>query len=123
MSLTSKLLLYYAFLMLSMSGFAQIIPSGTIKPVPFTSVHVTDQFWAPRIKINHDITIPIAIQKCYETGRVDNFLFAAKVKHGAFCTEYPFDDSDIYKIIEGAAYSLQTFPDKKLDARIDSLIY
>ncbi len=122
MSLTSKLLLYYAFLMLSMSGFAQIIPSGTIKPVPFTSVHVTDQFWAPRIKINHDITIPIAIQKCYETGRVDNFLFAAKVKHGAFCTEYPFDDSDIYKIIEGAAYSLQTFPDKKLDARIDTLI-
>ncbi|OJW76423.1 MULTISPECIES: glycoside hydrolase family 127 protein [unclassified Spirosoma] len=94
-----------------------------IQPVPFTAVKVTDQFWAPRIRLNHDITIPIALKHCYSTGRVDNFLVAGHRKPGTkFCTEYPFDDTDIYKIIEGASYSLQTFPDKKLDAQIDSLI-
>lgn len=94
-----------------------------IQPVPFTAVKVTDQFWAPRIRLNHEVTIPIALKHCYSTGRVDNFLVAGHLKAGTkFCTEYPFDDTDIYKIIEGASYSLQTFPDPILDARIDSLI-
>jgi len=93
-----------------------------IVPVPFTSVKVNDAFWAPRIRLNHDVTIPIALDQCYKTGRVDNFLFAARIKSGSFCTQYPFDDSDIYKIIEGASFSLQTFPDRNLEARIDTLI-
>jgi hypothetical protein len=93
-----------------------------IRPVPFTSVKVNDAFWAPRIKLNHEVTIPIALKQCYITGRVDNFKVAAKLKEGKFCTEYPFDDTDIYKIIEGASYSLQTTPDAKLDARLDTLI-
>jgi uncharacterized protein len=100
--------------------FAQDYP---IRPVPFTSVKVEDSFWAPRIRRNHDVTIPIAIDQCYSTGRVDNFLIAAKLKPGKFLTQYPFDDTDIYKIVEGASYSLQTFPDKKLEARIDTLIH
>ncbi|MDZ7261773.1 MAG: glycoside hydrolase family 127 protein [candidate division KSB1 bacterium] len=100
--------------------FAQDYP---IRPVPFTAVKVTDNFWAPRIKLNHDVTIPIALKHCYTTGRVDNFLFAGKLKEGAFCTQYPFDDTDIYKIIEGASYSLQMFPDQQLEARMDTLIY
>jgi uncharacterized protein len=94
-----------------------------IKPTLFTSVHITDNFWAPRIKLNHEVTIPIALQKCFETGRVDNFLFAAGIKKGAFCTEYPFDDSDIYKILEGASYSIQMFPDATLEKTMDTLIY
>ncbi len=93
-----------------------------IRPVPFTSVKVTDEFWAPRIRLNHEVTIPIAIKQCYITGRVDNFKVAGGLKKGKFCTEYPFDDSDIYKIIEGASFSLQTTPDPVLDARIDTLI-
>ncbi|MDP4228222.1 MAG: glycoside hydrolase family 127 protein, partial [Bacteroidota bacterium] len=94
-----------------------------IHPVPFTSVRLNDQFWAPRLKQNHDVTIPIALEQCYKTGRVDNFLFAARIKSGKFCTEFPFDDTDIYKIIEGASYSLQTAPDKTLEAKLDTLIY
>lgn len=93
-----------------------------ISPVPFTNVHVTDNFWAKRIKTNHDVTIPIAIQKSEETGRVDNFAIAGGLKEGVFCSPFPFDDSDIYKIIEGAAYSLQMFPDEKMEHVIDSLI-
>ncbi|HNW76856.1 MAG TPA: glycoside hydrolase family 127 protein [Bacteroidales bacterium] len=91
-------------------------------PVPFTSVKVNDHFWAPRIRKNHEVTIPIAIRKSRETGRIRNFMIAGKVVPGSFCSLYPFDDSDVYKIIEGASYSLQTFPDPELSLTLDTLI-
>jgi DUF1680 family protein len=94
-----------------------------IQPVPFTSVKLTDDFWAPRIKKNASVTIPIAFGYCESTGRVKNFEIAAGQDTGKFQTIFPFDDSDIYKIIEGASYSLQTFPDPKLDAYLDTLIH
>ena len=94
-----------------------------IKPKPFTEVSIKDNFWAPKIKTNHEVTIPIAIQKSMESGRVDNFKIAGGLMDGKFCTEYPFDDSDIYKIIEAASYSLQTNPDPELEKTVDSLIY
>ncbi len=93
-----------------------------IQPVPFTSVKLTDNFWAPRIKKNATVTIPIAFGYCESTGRVKNFEIAAGLDTGKFQTIYPFDDSDVYKIIEGASYSLQTFPDPKLEAYLDTLI-
>ncbi len=93
-----------------------------ISPVPFTKVKVIDNFWSKRIKTNHDVTIPIAIQKSEETGRIDNFAIAGGLMQGEFCSVYPFDDSDVYKIIEGAAYSLQSFPDREMEHTIDSLI-
>ena len=43
------------------------------QPVPFTAVHLHDDFWAPKIETNRVVTIPFAFQKCEETGRVDNF--------------------------------------------------
>jgi DUF1680 family protein len=91
-----------------------------IQPVPFTAVKVNDGFWARSIKCNREVTILITLRHCYNTGRVNNCLFAAKLKTGKFCTEYPFDDIDIYKIIEGAAFSLQTFPDKSSEVCIDT---
>jgi len=94
-----------------------------IRPVPFTSVKMTDNFWAPRIEKNHEVTIPIAFGYCESTGRVKNFEIAGRLDTGAFQTIYPFDDSDVTKIIEGAAYSLQTFPDPELEAYVDSLIW
>ena len=93
-----------------------------IQPVPFTAVKLTDNFWAPRIKKNASVTIPIAFGYCESTGRVKNFEIAAGRDTGKFQTVYPFDDSDVYKIIEGASYSLQTFPDPKLEAYLDTLI-
>jgi len=94
-----------------------------IKPVPFTSVKLTDNFWAPRIKKNADVTIPIAFHYCETTGRIKNFEIAGGLDTGRFQTLFPFDDSDVFKIIEGASYSLQTFPDPKLDAYLDAIIY
>ena len=92
-----------------------------IHAVPFTQVALTDNFWLPRIKINADVTIPASFQRCESTGRVKNFVMAAEHK-GKFCTIYPFDDTDIYKTIEGASYSLSLFPNAALKAYIDSLI-
>src|ERR1041385_9202078 len=90
-------------------------------PVPFNKVTLTDQFWEPKLKVNTEQTIPFCLQKCEETGRVKNFSVAAKLEPGAFCTQYAFDDTDVNKSIEAASYSLQVFPDKKLDRHLDSL--
>src|SRR5215210_4391094 len=92
-----------------------------IQGVPFTKVKLTDKFWLPRIKTNQLVTIPASFARCESTGRVNNFEMAAARK-GKFCTIFPFDDTDIYKTIEGASFSLSLFPDKKLDAYIDTLI-
>ena len=92
-----------------------------ITAVPFTSVKFTDNFWLPRIKTNHNVTIPASFERCKTTGRIKNFVMAA-ARSGKFCTVYPFDDTDIYKTIEGASFSLSLIPDKKLDLYMDSLI-
>ena len=94
-----------------------------ITPVPFTSVRLTDNFWAPRIKKNATVTIPIAFSYCESSGRVKNFEIAGGLDTGRFQTIYPFDDSDVFKIIEGASYSLQTYPDPKLESYLDTLIW
>jgi DUF1680 family protein len=92
-----------------------------IQGVVFNQVKLTDNFWLPRLKINETITIPASFERCEKTGRVKNFVMAAE-KSGKFCTIYPFDDTDIYKTIEGASYSLSLFPDAKLQKYVDSLI-
>jgi hypothetical protein len=98
-----------------------------VKPVPFTAVHVNDEFWAPRIETNRSVTIPSAFDQCERTGRVENFIRAAEALRGENLKDrtppgYPFDDTDIYKVIEGASYTLSVHPDPKLDAYVDSLI-
>jgi len=97
-----------------------------VQPVPFTAVHLTDVFWAPRIETNRKVTIPAAFQKCEETGRVDNFERAAQAlrgeAHDMKAPGYPFDDTDLYKVIEGASYVLSVQPDPKLDAYVDGMI-
>jgi DUF1680 family protein len=92
-----------------------------IQAVPFTSVKLTDNFWLPRVKTNHTVTIPASFERCENTGRVKNFEMAA-ARSGKFCTVYPFDDTDIYKTIEGASFSLSLYPDKKLELYMDTLI-
>lgn len=94
-----------------------------IESVPFTSVKVTDQFWVPKIQRNYKVTIPIAINQVYAHGAVNNFKIAGGLMKGKFQTDYPFNDTDIYKLIEAASYSLQTMPDSILEAQLDTLIY
>ena len=99
-----------------------------ITPVPFTSVKVSEGFWGQRLQAARTVTVPLAFSKCEETGRYRNFDNAAAhmkdpakvfdIKEGTF----PFDDTDPYKTIEGAAYLLQTYPDKRLEHYLDSVI-
>lgn len=102
-------------------------PDYPVKPVPFTAVHLNDVFWSPRIETNRAVTIPFAFQQCELSGRLDNFVRAAKALRGEALENkkapgYPFDDTDIYKVIEGASYTLSVHPDPKLDAYVDGLI-
>ncbi|MBM3892324.1 MAG: glycoside hydrolase family 127 protein, partial [Verrucomicrobia bacterium] len=92
-----------------------------VTPVPFTAVHVQDSFWSPRMETNRAVTVWYDFQRCEETGRIDNFAKAGKLMPGEF-KGTPFDDSDVFKVIEGAAYSLALAPDPKLDKYLDDLI-
>src|SRR4051812_6542581 len=92
-----------------------------IKGVDFTKVKLVDNFWLPRIRTNHEVTIPASFERCDKTGRIKNFQMAA-ARSGKFCTIYPFDDTDLYKTIEGASFSLSLFHDPALKAYLDSLI-
>lgn len=115
-----KKLCFIVFTFCSFSAVAQK-QDYPIQPVAFTNVKLTDKFWTARIETNRTVTIPASFARCESTGRVKNFQMAAERK-GKFCTTYPFDDTDIYKTIEGASYSLALHPDKKLDAYVDSMI-
>lgn len=91
-------------------------------PVPFTSVTITDTFWGDRLATSRNTTVPMAFSRCEESGRYDNFVKAARPSAEYVVGGFPFDDTDVYKTIEGASYLLQTFPDKKLEAYIDSVL-
>ena len=121
-----KILLSLSFFILH-SSFSVAQKGYPISPVPFTSVKVTPgTFWGQRLEASRKVTIPLAFAKCEETGRYTNFTNAAQhlkdpskvFKVGGLA----FDDTDPYKTLEGAAYILQTYPDKKLEAYCDSVI-
>lgn len=97
-------------------------PDAPIQEVPFTQVHIQDQFWSPRIETNRTVSIPSAFRECEKNGRFDNFAIAAGLKKGEHRGDFPFDDTDPYKIIEGASYSLAVKYDPQLDHYLDSVI-
>ncbi|MFG0251287.1 MAG: glycoside hydrolase family 127 protein, partial [Phycisphaerales bacterium JB038] len=110
-------------------GIVGIAPRGKketvrvqpLQPVPFTDVHIEDDFWQQRIATNREVTVPYCFQKCEETGRLSNFAKAGGLMEGEFEGIY-FNDSDVYKVIEGACYTLAQEYDKELDLFLDDLI-
>ncbi len=96
-------------------------PDYPYQPVRLTDVTFSDAFWLPRLETNRTVTIPHGMAQNEETGRLRNFEMAAAQK-GAFCTTYGFDDSDVYKVLEGASYSLAVHPDPALDKQVDGVI-
>jgi uncharacterized protein len=92
-----------------------------VTPVPFNHVQVADGFWTPRLETNRKVTIPYAFEQCEQTDRISNFEKAAGLKQGKH-EGASFNDSDVYKIMEGAAYSLQVHPDPQLRGYLDRLI-
>ena len=105
------------FLLCALASQAENYP---ITPVPFTQVKIAPAtFWGQRLTASRDVTVPLAFSKCEETGRYRNFEIAAEQLAGKDTHEvkvggYSFDDTDVYKTVEGCSYLLQTFPDLKL---------
>jgi len=111
----------------SLMGMPAAADDYPFKPVPFTDVHLDDAFWAPRLETNCVTTIPYAFGKCEESGRMDNFKRAAEVLRGEDIANrkppgYPFDDTDPYKVLEGASYSLAVRPNAQMETYLDNLI-
>jgi DUF1680 family protein len=102
------------------------------QPVPFTAVRITGGFWQQKQEINLTVTVPFALQQCEESGRLKNFDLAAEVMRRRAAGEkdfqvvpptiYPFDDTDAYKAIEGAAYVLSMQRDPALEATLDAWV-
>ena len=93
-----------------------------ITPISFTDVIIEDDFWKKRLEINEKVTIPATFKKSEETGRISNFAKAGGLEEGDFQGIF-FDDSDVFKIVEGASYSLRVNPDTKLKKYLDDVIH
>ncbi len=93
----------------------------SVKPVEFTKVKILDEFWRSRMETNRRVTIPFAMEQNEETGRVDNFEIAGGLKQGEYKGER-YNDTDVYKVMEGAAYTLATESDPELEKYLDELI-
>ena len=111
-------------MLLTLGIEAQKISNGyPISQVPFTAVKVTSgSFWGERIKAAREVTIPLAFSKCESEGRYKNFVQCLTPSPDYKPSGFSFDDTDVYKTIEGASYVLQTYPDKKLQQYIDSVL-
>ncbi|HOO15072.1 MAG TPA: glycoside hydrolase family 127 protein [Candidatus Marinimicrobia bacterium] len=117
--------LFCLLLLTSIPIWAETQPSLSdypISAVDIKNVEINDAFWLPKIKIIQDTTIQYAFKKCEEEGRMENFLIAGGRKKGPVRGKMPFDDTDVYKIIEGASYSLISRPNPALAAYLDSII-
>jgi DUF1680 family protein len=111
--------------MSGVSGMAQAPAQAPDYPtalVPISDVTFADAFWAPRLETVRNVTIGATFRQSEITGRIKNFEIAGRDAAGEFCSRYAFDDSDVYKIIEGAAYALAVRPDPALDGYLDALI-
>ncbi|WP_418498221.1 glycoside hydrolase family 127 protein [Flagellimonas sp.] len=93
-----------------------------IEPVNIQNVKIKDEFWLPIIQRVQEKTIEYALEKCREEGRFDNFLIAGGKMEGGTKGVMPFDDTDVYKIIEGASNSLISAPNPTLEKLLDSLV-
>jgi uncharacterized protein len=92
-----------------------------IRAVPASAVTINDGFWAPKLETNRTVTIPYILKQNEDTGRVANFEKAAGKKSGPY-EGRRFNDTDTYKIIEAASYSLALVPDPQLSLKLDRLI-
>ena len=102
----------------SANGPQKITP---LIPIPFSRVKIQDSFWKGRMETNRRVTLAANLDKCEETGRIFNFAVAGEVAEGKH-EGFLYNDSDLYKVIEGAAYTLASERDPRLEARIDEII-
>lgn len=102
---------------------AAVLPEDyPIRPVPFTEVQLNGAFWARRLETNRRVTIRHAFEKCEATGRIENLRKAGGLTEGTYTGQYPFNDSDVFKVMEGAACSLTVDQDTGLEGYLDDSV-
>ncbi|MHB0997961.1 MAG: glycoside hydrolase family 127 protein [Armatimonadota bacterium] len=92
-----------------------------LQPVPFTHVKIKDKFWSPRMETNRTVTVPHSLDMLEKTGSIHNLELAAQGARDGFVGP-PWTDSDVYKAIEAASYTLANTPDPLLEKRLDAII-
>jgi len=92
------------------------------QPVPFTKVKFTDSFWLPRMEVNRSKTIPFAFQMCEDTHRIENFKVAGGLSDKKWQGGAGFNDSDVFKVMEGASYALMVKENAELNKYLDEVI-
>lgn len=107
--------------MASMAEMALLIRPNRHRPARLEQVRPTDPFWRPRIDTNGNVTLPANLQRCEETNRIRNFAVAGGLVNAAH-EGRRYNDSDVYKVLEGAAYQLMLHPDPALEQKIDGII-
>ncbi len=118
--------------LLLLLGAAARAADYPVQPVPFTAVRLTQGFWQERQEVNRTVTVPFALKQCEDSGRLRNFDLAADTMRRRAAgekgfqhqppTQFPFDDSDAYKVIEGASYVLSVQPDPALAAALEGWV-
>ena len=96
-------------------------PHAHLKPLPLIDVRLLDGLWEPRRRVNRKVTLPSQYDLLENTGRLDNFRRAAGKIDGDFQGIY-FNDSDVYKWLEAASWSLASDPDSELEKLVDAAI-
>ncbi len=99
-----------------------------IREIPVRRVRIADDFWSPRQNLIADVVVPYMerilrdeVPGAEKSHAVANFHMAAGNGTGAFYGMV-FQDSDVAKWLEAAAYSLALKPDAALSARVDDMV-
>lgn len=95
---------------------------SSLTKIGFTNVKIKDKFWSPRLKNHQETTIKSCLEKCKSEERILNFERVYNGRKEEGFTGVAFNDSDVYKVIEGVGYSLQNNPNKKLEEYVDKII-
>lgn len=103
------------------TAMAQAGPYPERRFVPATRVRVQDEFWRPRLDAQRHRTLPHCLAVLEEKSWLANYRRAAGLSEGAFEGKF-YRDSDVYKVIEGAAYTLSLFPNRRLEEQVDAII-
>src|SRR5918994_2723190 len=92
-----------------------------LRPLPLSDVLLLDGFLEPRRRVNHETTLPSQYDLLEQTGRLDNFRRVAGKIDAPFSGVY-FNDSDVYKWLEAAAWTLASDPDPNLERMVNAAI-
>jgi len=95
-------------------------PHAEMQNVPIHAVKMGEGFWADRMKVNVEKSIPTMLAELEQHGIVENFRRVSGRSHAARRGPL-FTDSDIYKWIEAVAFVLESGDRPELRAKVDAL--